>query len=245
MGTTIEAPIPPRPASPSGARRLQPTATPMLGLVRMMDAAAASQPLSRSPPDEGVRRWRTTRMAKYEGATWKPITANFNKGRRQSPTKGLILHITDGALNKKTGIRRRPAWKASIRPSTTRTTTPRPFRGEQRRRDVAIHRYRQPRLVGRWRHDRRALGQHRKHRRSGDTLSEDQIMACAGLLYWLNQTYDCPIKMAVGKSDSGVAYHSLFQRGHPYCPDSGDQPDPENLRQCRAGILIAARRASP
>jgi hypothetical protein len=52
----------------------------------------------------------------------------------------------------------------------------------------------------------------------GDTLSEDQIMGCAGLLYWLNQEYGCPMKMAVGKSDNGVAYHSLFQRGHPACP---------------------------
>jgi hypothetical protein len=43
-------------------------------------------------------------------------------------------------------------------------------------------------------------------------------MACANLLFWLNQTYGCPIKMAVGKSDSGVAYHALFQRGHPGCP---------------------------
>ncbi len=154
-------------------------------------------------------------MAKYEGATWKPIPANFNKGRRQSPTKGLILHITDGALNKKTGIKTPPSLEGLY--STFKQQEPQrlgPFRGEQRRRDVAIHRYRQPRLVGRWRHDRRALVSIENIAVPGDTLSEDQIMACAGLLYWLNQTYDCPIKMAVGKSDSGVAYHSLFQRGH-------------------------------
>lgn len=158
-------------------------------------------------------------MAKYEGATWKPITANFNKGRRQSPTKGLILHITDGALNKKTGIKTPPSLEGLYSTFNNKKHNASAHFGVNKDGEMWQFIDTDNRA---WSVDGDTIDAHWVSIENiavpGDTLSEDQIMACAGLLYWLNQTYDCPIKMAVGKSDSGVAYHSLFQRGHPYCP---------------------------
>jgi hypothetical protein len=158
-------------------------------------------------------------MARYDQATWNPITANFNKGRRLSPTKGLILHITDGAPNKKTGKKTPPTLAGLWSTFCNKEHNASAHFGVEKNGEMWQFVDTDDRA---WSVDGDTIDAHWISIENigipGDALTEEQIMACANLVFWLNQTYGCPIKEALDKNDSGVSYHALFQRAHPGCP---------------------------
>ncbi len=158
-------------------------------------------------------------MARYDQATWNPITANFNKGRRLSPTKGLILHITDGAPNKKTGKKTPPTLAGLWSTFCNKEHNASAHFGVEKDGEMWQFVDTDDRA---WSVDGDTIDAHWISIENigipGDALTEEQIMACANLVFWLNQTYGCPIKEALDKNDSGVSYHALFQRAHPGCP---------------------------
>ncbi len=158
-------------------------------------------------------------MARWDRAEWKPITANHNKGRRLSPTKGLILHITDGAFDAKTQKRTppslggvwstfsNPAHKASAHFCVDKTGATWQFVDTDDRA---------------WSVDGDTIDAHwisiENIAVPGDALTQEQMEKCADLMIWLDETYGISLSPAYDKDDWGLAYHALFKRGHPGCP---------------------------
>ena len=55
----------------------------------------------------------------------------------------------------------------------------------------------------------------------GERLTDDQVDRCAMLFSWLHkQSSGVSLSVAGNAKGSGLAYHSLFGKGHPGCPGS-------------------------
>ncbi len=49
-------------------------------------------------------------------------------------------------------------------------------------------------------------------------LTMDQVLACAQILGWLNNTEGVPLALANSRSDKGLGYHHMFGIGDHICP---------------------------
>jgi hypothetical protein len=156
-------------------------------------------------------------MALCDEAWFKPITRNFNQGM-MGEIYGLVIHITDGQGDISTVwgefdrvqnriINGKPEPKKSAHFCVNK-------RGEL------------------WQFvdtDNRAWaldgGSHDSHWISvenigkfGERLTDNQVTACANLLYWMHETYGTPFRRAKNRQDRGLNYHEMFSGpGHP-CP---------------------------
>ncbi|MDQ6787624.1 MAG: N-acetylmuramoyl-L-alanine amidase [Acidobacteriota bacterium] len=159
-------------------------------------------------------------MALWSDAQFVPITENFNQGRMVSPIKGLIIHITDGAspgegkpkmppsLRGVWGWFCNPKAKASANFCVAKDGEVWQFVDTSNRA---------------WSVDGNTIDAQwisiENIALPGERLTDEQVDICAGLFGWLHrQSPGVSLAVASGAAGSGLAYHSLFGKGHPGCP---------------------------
>ncbi len=161
-------------------------------------------------------------MAIWSDATFVPITENFNIGRMQSPIKGLIIHITDGASPEKGKPKVPPClqgvWGWFCNPKANCSAN---FciakDGEVWQFVDTANRA--------WSVDGDTIDAQwisvENIALPGERLTDDQVDRCAMLFSWLHrQSSGVSLSVAGNAQGSGLAYHSLFGKGHPGCPGS-------------------------
>lgn len=160
-------------------------------------------------------------MALWDKATFRPITANFNRGRISTNLDGLIIHITDGhspgkgrpkippSLAGLWGTFNNPSHNASAHFGVNKEGEVWQFVDTSNRAWSVDG----DTIDGRWASIENIAV-------PGDELTVAQIDVCVSLLKWLNQQHSVPLTVARSKGARGLGYHSLFGKGHPGCPGS-------------------------
>ncbi len=166
-----------------------------------------------------LAKWRQPSMALWNAATFRPITANFNKGRIAAQLKGLILHITDGhspgqgrpktppTLDGLWGTFNNPNQNASAHFGVNKDGEVWQFVDTSNRAWSVDG----DTIDGAWASIENIAV-------PGDELTAEQLDVCANLLKWLNREHSVPMTVARTKGAQGLGYHSLFGKGHPACP---------------------------
>ena len=160
-------------------------------------------------------------MALWSGATFRPITSNFNRGRISATLDGLILHITDGhspgkgrakvppTLEGLFGTFNNPKHKASAHFGVNKDGEVWQFIDTGNRA---------------WSVDGDTIDGHWASIENiavpGDELTGAQLDVIVELLKWLHQEHSTPLSVARTKQSRGLGYHALFGKGHPNCPGS-------------------------
>jgi hypothetical protein len=161
-------------------------------------------------------------MAVWSDAQFRPISANFNRGMMKGPLRGLIIHITDGASPGKGKAKKPPTlegvwgWfcnpkaKASANFCIAKDGETWQFIDTGNRAwSVDGHK-----IDAQWISVENIAV-------PGEKLTDEQIDQCAMLYSWLHWQFpSIPLGIAADKTGAGLAYHSLFGRGHPGCPGS-------------------------
>lgn len=158
-------------------------------------------------------------MALWDAATFRPITANFNRGRISPTLDGLIIHITDGHSPAKGKPRVPPdlqgLWSTFDNPAHEASA----HFGVNKKGEVWQFIDTSNRawsvdgdtIDGKWASIENIAV-------PGDELTAEQMDVCANLLKWLNQQHSVPLTLARTKGSRGLGYHALFGKGHPDCP---------------------------
>ncbi|WP_079185180.1 peptidoglycan-binding protein [Streptomyces uncialis] len=146
-------------------------------------------------------------MARFSGATWKPISVNFKSGGQES-VYGVVIHIMDGTLAGTDSWFRNPAAKASSHFGTGRTGALYQWV------DTADRAWTQA-------DGNRTWLSIENEGRGGDALTSAQIARCAEVLAWAHKTHGVPLQVASSPSGRGLGYHAMGGRAwgsHPSCP---------------------------
>ena len=147
-------------------------------------------------------------MARLPFARWLPVTSRPFEAFRSTP-KGLTLHISSNRADTLSGIQ-----------GTFMTSNKFPSHfGIERKGavgqylDTKHHDWAAERTVDYFSVECAAT--------SGDSLSDEQIVAVSKLYAWLHETHSILVTLANSAGSLGLAYHSLFKpTGHPLCPGS-------------------------
>ncbi|GAB2572556.1 hypothetical protein GCM10027168_01700 [Streptomyces capparidis] len=146
-------------------------------------------------------------MARFSGATWRPIPRNFTDGGQEA-VNGIVVHIMDGSLAGTDSWFRNPDSRASSHFGTGRSgalyqwvdTTDRAWaQGTGNRTWLSIE----------------------NEGRGGDSLTEAQLNRCAEVLAWAHKTHDVPLQLTSSPTGRGLGYHGMGGSawgGHTSCP---------------------------
>lgn len=148
-------------------------------------------------------------MAKYSGATWRPISINFTKGG-QASVRGLVVHIMAGTLVGTDSWFRNSKARASSHFGTNKTGTLYQWV------DTADRAWAQANGNSTW------LSIENEGQ-GGDTLTDAQINRIAEVFAWVHKTYNVPLQVASGVNGKGLGYHAMGGSswgGHTSCPGS-------------------------
>ncbi|WP_223182466.1 peptidoglycan-binding protein [Streptomyces sp. CBMA370] len=148
-------------------------------------------------------------MARFSGATWRPIADNFTDGG-QDAVYGVVIHIMDGSLAGTDSWFRNTSAQASSHFGTGRA-------GQLYQWvDTSDRAWAQAGGNRTW------LSVENEGR-GGDALTADQITRCAEVLAWAHKTHGVPLQLASGPSGRGLGYHAMGGSawgGHTSCPGS-------------------------
>jgi hypothetical protein len=148
-------------------------------------------------------------MARFSGATWRPIPDNFTKGG-QDAVNGVVIHIMDGSLAGTDSWFRNPAAQASSHFGTGRG-------GELYQWvDTGDRAWAQAGGNRTW------LSVENEGR-GGDSLTDAQINRCADVLRWAHEVYGVPLQVTSDPNGRGLGYHAMGGSawgGHTSCPGS-------------------------
>lgn len=148
-------------------------------------------------------------MARYSGATWRPIPINHTKGG-QSAVYGVVIHIMDGTLAGTDSWFRNPDAQASSHFGTGKDGTIYQWV------DTADRAWAQAGGNSTW------LSIENEGR-GGDALTDAQINRCADILRWAHETYGVPLQVTNDPNGRGLGWHGMGGSawgGHPNCPGS-------------------------
>ncbi|MFB6535103.1 peptidoglycan-binding protein [Streptomyces noursei] len=146
-------------------------------------------------------------MARFEGATWRPIPNNHTSGGQSSVT-GVVIHIMDGSLSGTDSWFRNSEAQASSHFGTGRhgalyqwvDTADRAWAQAGGNRDwLSIE----------------------NEGRGGDSLTSAQIDRCAEILAWAHRVYGVPLAVTHSTTGRGLGYHAMGGAawgGHTSCP---------------------------
>ncbi|MFD7611000.1 peptidoglycan-binding protein [Streptomyces sp. NPDC059828] len=148
-------------------------------------------------------------MARFNGATWRPIPRNFTDGG-QDAVYGVVIHIMDGSLGGTDSWFRNPEAEASSHFGTGRS-------GQLYQWvDTADRAWAQ---AG----GNRTWLSIENEGRGGDSLTSAQIDRCAEVLAWAHKTYGVPLQLTTSTTGRGLGYHGMGGAawgGHTSCPGS-------------------------
>ncbi|MEV7278112.1 peptidoglycan-binding protein [Streptomyces sp. NPDC093111] len=146
-------------------------------------------------------------MAKFKGATWRPIASNYRPGG-QSSVRGLVVHIMAGTLTGTDSWFRNPAARASSHFGTGKSGALTQWV------DTADRAWAQADGNSSW------LSIENEGK-GGDTLTSAQMDRIADVLAWLHRTHGVPLQVASGPSGRGLGWHAMGGAawgGHTSCP---------------------------
>jgi N-acetyl-anhydromuramyl-L-alanine amidase AmpD len=153
----------------------------------------------------------------YPNAAWRPIQYNFNPGGKNTKlyttmkgVRGLCLHITSGSnLIGTYATFNNPDNKRSAHFCSDKDGTMHQF---LKIGDVAWGIGGDPPYDWYWLSLENVAT-------VGQSLTEEQIMAAANLMAWLNRVYGVPLQISEHKDTPGLAYHSMFGiKAREFCP---------------------------
>ncbi|MEU9388679.1 peptidoglycan-binding protein [Streptomyces sp. NPDC048324] len=148
-------------------------------------------------------------MARFSGATWRPIPRNFTDGG-QDAVYGVVIHIMDGTLAGTDSWFRNSGAQASSHFGTGRSgqlyqwvdTSDRAWaQAGGNRTWLSIE----------------------NEGRGGDALTDAQLNRCAEVLAWAHKTYGVPLQLTTSTTGRGLGYHGMGGSawgGHTSCPGS-------------------------
>ncbi|MFE1961347.1 peptidoglycan-binding protein [Streptomyces sp. NPDC059479] len=148
-------------------------------------------------------------MARFSGATWKPISVNFT-AKGQSSVRGLVVHIMAGTLAGTDSWFRNPAAKASSHFGTGKSGALYQWV------DTANRAWAQADGNTSW------LSIENEGQ-GGDALTSKQLDRIAEVFAWVHKTYGVPLQVASGPTGKGLGYHAMGGSAwgsHPSCPGS-------------------------
>lgn len=168
-------------------------------------------------------------MARAPFARWVGPTPNRMPDGMRRPIRGLVLHITQGAIDGAESWLKNPKSKASAHFLNPKV-------GQLRQLvDIDDRAWTQGSGNLRW-------VSVENEGRSGDALTPDQLHNNALIMRWLNETENVPLQLSDDPDVPGLGWHGMGGRawgGHPDCPG------PPVVAQ-RARILeLADRTAGP
>ncbi|MCZ0980143.1 peptidoglycan-binding protein [Streptomyces diastatochromogenes] len=148
-------------------------------------------------------------MARFSGATWKPIPTNYTAGGQDS-VRGVVIHIMDGSYAGTDSWFRNPAAQASSHFGTSRA-------GQLCQWvDTANRAWAQ---AG----GNRTWLSIENEGRGGDALTDAQLSRCAEVLAWAHKTHGVPLQLTTDPNGRGLGYHGMGGSawgGHTSCPGS-------------------------
>lgn len=148
-------------------------------------------------------------MARFSGATWKPISVNHTKNGQDS-VRGVVIHIMAGTLAGTDSWFRNSKAQASSHFGTGKSgqlyqwvdTKDRAWaQADGNRTWLSVE----------------------NEGKGGDSLTDAQLDRCADVLRWAHEVYDVPLKVASGPGDRGLGWHAMGGSSwgsHPSCPGS-------------------------
>ncbi|NEA63921.1 peptidoglycan-binding protein [Streptomyces sp. SID12488] len=148
-------------------------------------------------------------MAKFSGATWRPIPINYTEGG-QSSVRGLVVHIMAGTLAGTDSWFRNPKARASSHFGTGKAGALYQWV------DTADRAWAQAGGNTSWL-SIEDEGQ------GGDELTSAQMDRIAEVFAWVHKTYGVPLQVASGPNGKGLGYHAMGGSAwgsHPSCPGS-------------------------
>ncbi|MGW2380210.1 peptidoglycan-binding protein [Streptomyces sp. NPDC001658] len=148
-------------------------------------------------------------MAKFSGATWRPIPINYTDGG-QSSIRGLVVHIMAGTLAGTDSWFRNPKARASSHFGTGKAGALYQWV------DTADRAWAQAGGNTSW------LSIENEGQ-GGDALTSAQMDRIAEVFAWVHKTYDVPLQVASGPNGKGLGYHAMGGSAwgsHPSCPGS-------------------------
>ncbi|MEU8792175.1 peptidoglycan-binding protein [Streptomyces sp. NPDC048643] len=146
-------------------------------------------------------------MAKFAGATWRPIPVNYTKGGQDS-VHGVVVHIMAGTLAGTDSWFRNSAAQASSHFGTGKAGALYQWV------DTADRAWAQA-------DGNRTWLSVENEGKGGDTLTDAQLDRNAEVLAWAHKTYGVPLQVASGVSGKGLGYHGMGGASwgnHPSCP---------------------------
>ncbi|WP_446038829.1 peptidoglycan-binding protein [Streptomyces sp. SID1121] len=163
-------------------------------------------------------------MARFSGATWKPISVNYTKNGQDS-VRGVVIHIMDGTYAGTDSWFRNPAAQASSHFGTSRT-------GQLCQWvDTANRAWAQ---AG----GNRTWLSIENEGKGGDALTDAQLTRCAEVLAWAHKTHGVPLQLTTDPNGRGLGYHGMGGSawgGHTSCPGSRVVAQlPEILKRAKA-----------
>ncbi|MFB8107289.1 peptidoglycan-binding protein [Streptomyces sp. NPDC056007] len=146
-------------------------------------------------------------MARFSGASWRPIPINHTKNGQES-VRGVVVHIMDGTLSGTDSWFRNPDAQASSHFGTGRN-------GQLFQWVDTAHRA--------WAQagGNRTWLSVENEGRGGDALTSAQIDRCAEVLAWAHKVHGVPLQVASSPSGKGLGYHAMGGKGwggHSMCP---------------------------
>ncbi|MGW0530668.1 peptidoglycan-binding protein [Streptomyces sp. NPDC003032] len=148
-------------------------------------------------------------MARFSGATWKPISVNYTSGGQQA-VYGVVVHIMAGTLPGTDSWFRNPSAQASSHFGTGKSgalyqwvdTANRAWaQGNGNRMWLSVE----------------------NEGKGGDKLTDSQLDRNAQVLAWAHKTYGVPLQVASGPNGRGLGWHGMGGSawgGHTQCPGS-------------------------
>jgi hypothetical protein len=146
-------------------------------------------------------------MARFSGASWRPIPHNFTGGGQDS-VHGVVIHIMDGSLSGTDSWFRNPDAQASAHFGTGKAG--------QLYQWVDTHDRAWAQAGG-----NRTWLSVENEGKGGDALTSAQLDRCAEVLAWAHKTYAVPLVVTKDVNGSGLGYHAMGGAawgGHTSCP---------------------------
>jgi hypothetical protein len=148
-------------------------------------------------------------MARFSGATWRPIPVNYTKGGQDS-VHGVVIHIMAGTLAGTDSWFRNSAAQASSHFGTGKGGALYQWV------DTADRAWAQA-------NGNRTWLSVENEGQGGDSLTSAQMDRCAEVLAWAHKTYGVPLQVTSSPSGKGLGYHAMGGAswgGHTSCPGS-------------------------
>ncbi|WP_432068238.1 peptidoglycan-binding protein [Streptomyces sp. C10-9-1] len=146
-------------------------------------------------------------MARFKGATWRPIPVNYTSGG-QTSVRGLVVHIMAGTLAGTDSWFRNSAARASSHFGTGKGGALYQWV------DTANRAWAQANGNREW------LSIENEGR-GGDALTSAQMDRIAEVFAWVHKTYGVPLQITSSPNGRGLGYHAMGGSswgGHTQCP---------------------------